>query len=106
MGAAGGLPGPLRVAVVLLALSPLGLAMGVLFPTGLACVREKGGSFVPWAIGINGVFSVIASTLIGPTAILFGFKVAGAVGAGIYVVALLAATWSLRGAAPGREPAA
>ena len=71
--------------------------MGVLFPTGLACVRTKGGSFVPWAIGINGVFSVIASTISGPLAILFGFRVTGAVGASIYLVALGAALWSLRG---------
>ena len=102
--AAAGLPGFLRVVVGLLALAPLGVAMGVLFPTGLACVRDKGGSFVPWAIGINGVFSVIASTVSGPLAILFGFRVTGAVGASIYLIALGAALWSLRGQSTPEAP--
>jgi hypothetical protein len=103
-GAAAGLPLALRLVVGLAALAPLGLAMGVLFPTGLACVRARGAGFVAWAIGVNGVLSVIGSTISGPIAILYGFRASGAIGAAIYVAAFLCAAWSLRGAAAARPP--
>jgi hypothetical protein len=103
-GAAAGLPLALRVVVGVAALAPLGLAMGVLFPTGLACVRARGAGFVAWAIGVNGVLSVIGSTISGPIAILYGFRASGAIGAAIYVAAFLCAAWSLRGAAAARPP--
>jgi hypothetical protein len=95
-GAAAGLPLLLRVAVGAAALAPLGIAMGTLFPTGLASVRTRGAGFVAWAIGINGVLSVIGSTISGPIAILYGFRASGAIGAGIYALAFLCAAWSLR----------
>jgi hypothetical protein len=85
-----------RVAVAVVVLLPLGLPLGMLFPTGLAHVSRTAPVFVPWAFGINGVFSVIGTTLVLPGAILFGFPAMGALAAGIYVLAAAVALVALR----------
>jgi len=61
MLAAGGLPYGLRVAVVVLAMAPVSIAMGLAFPLGLAALDQK--FFLPWAWGLNGAFSVVATPL-------------------------------------------
>ena len=62
-----------RIGVALLALVPLGIPLGMMFPTGLNVVRKTSPMFVPWAFGINGVFSVIGSMIVLPGSILYGF---------------------------------
>jgi hypothetical protein len=61
MLAGGGLPFGLRVALVVLALAPVSLAMGLPFPLGLQQI--EGEFFLPWAWGLNGAFSVVATPL-------------------------------------------
>ncbi|MEY2982283.1 MAG: hypothetical protein RL562_2510 [Planctomycetota bacterium] len=78
-----------RIAVALCALFPLGAALGTMFPTGLGLVRQRSPLFVPWAFGINGVFSVIGTTIVLPGAILYGFPTMAVVAGGVYVLALL-----------------
>jgi len=103
-GAAAGLPLAMRVLIGVAALAPLGVAMGTLFPTGLSLLRARGPGFVPWAIGVNGVFSVIGSTVSGPVAILCGFRGAGLIGAAVYAAAFAASAWGLRGSADRARP--
>ncbi|MBL8899657.1 MAG: hypothetical protein JNM84_18645 [Planctomycetes bacterium] len=81
---------PYRLAIGFAALLPLGLPMGILFPLGLFFVRQRGESFVPWAIGINGVCSVLGSTLAAPLAITLGFTVVVALAGALYLCALFA----------------
>jgi hypothetical protein len=57
----GGLPFALRVALVVLALAPVSLAMGLPFSLGLQQI--EGEFFLPWAWGLNGAFSVVATPL-------------------------------------------
>ena len=45
-----------------------GAALGTMFPTGLRLARERSPLFVPWAFGINGVFSVIGTAVV-PTVV-------------------------------------
>ncbi len=66
-----GLPQPVRILAVMLAIAPVSLAMGLPFPLGLAQVSE--GSFLPWAWGLNGAFSVVATPLANLMARNFGF---------------------------------
>lgn len=77
-----------RLAIGFAALLPLGLPMGILFPLGLFLVRQRGENFVPWAIGINGVCSVLGSTLAAPLAVTLGYTVVVALAGVLYLGAL------------------
>jgi hypothetical protein len=52
---------PARWALVLAVLAPVSVALGLPFPLGLACLGES--SALPWAWGLNGAFSVVATPL-------------------------------------------
>jgi hypothetical protein len=71
-------------------LVPLGLLMGVPFPTGLALVRRRAPHLIPWAWGVNGCTSVVVSIATALMAMSWGF---GAV-LGVAVTAYLLA-WGL-----------
>jgi hypothetical protein len=58
-----GWPMSARVAIVVACLLPLGLCMGAFFPAGLQRLKDEAPAFVPWAWGLNGVFSVVAPVL-------------------------------------------
>jgi spermidine synthase len=57
------LPLAARVLVVSLLLLPVGMALGVYFPTGLERLKAVRPELAPWAWGLNGIFSVIAPIL-------------------------------------------
>ncbi|MCX7598374.1 MAG: hypothetical protein N2512_05845, partial [Armatimonadetes bacterium] len=77
-----------RSLVPLAAIVPLGMLMGVPFPTGIrAVVAEVGGAAVPWLWAVNGVASVIGSSAAMAVAKIAGFRCTIAVGLIIYVVA-------------------
>jgi hypothetical protein len=50
-----------RVGLLLMIVMPVSLALGVPFPLGLS--RAGTGGFLPWAWGLNGAFSVVATPL-------------------------------------------
>ena len=54
-------PWLMRAAMVLGVVAPVSLALGLPFPLGLA--RTGDGGFLPWAWGLNGAFSVVATPL-------------------------------------------
>jgi len=60
--AGGALPYGLRIALVVLTLAPVSVAMGLPFPLGLERLRGQ-AFFLPWAWGLNGAFSVVATPL-------------------------------------------
>jgi hypothetical protein len=55
-----GLPFAARVAIVFALVLPIGVCLGTFFPAGLDRLKESASAFVPWAWGVNGVFSVVA----------------------------------------------
>jgi hypothetical protein len=69
------LPFGARMAAVALIVAPLGTAMGAFFPSGLRRLGDDAGPLLPWAIGINGLASVLGTTLSTPVAMLAGFRV-------------------------------
>jgi hypothetical protein len=98
------LPFALRVAVSVVVIAPFGLALGTAMPIGLRRLAATHPVGVPWAWGINGITSVIASVLAVAVAIAFGFTVATLVALACYLGALahaLFASWP----EPGRPEA-
>ncbi len=87
------LPFAARLAVSVLVLAPLGLALGAAMPIGLRRVDALWPAAVPWAWGINGVTSVVASVLAVAVAVTAGFTVATLVSLGCYLVALAGAVF-------------
>ena len=81
------LPESLRALLVILVLAPVSCAMGLPFPLGLG--RLGDGGFLPWAWGLNGAFSVVATPLANLIARNIGFS---AVLAGAVLLYVLAAS--------------
>jgi hypothetical protein len=52
-----------RCLIVFLLVAPIGLCLGTFFPSGLERLERRASGFVPWAWGINGIFSVLGPML-------------------------------------------
>ncbi|MBI5166596.1 MAG: SAM-dependent methyltransferase [candidate division NC10 bacterium] len=79
---------PWRVLLAVLLLGPLGLLMGVPFPSGIEILGRDSPGLIPWAWGINGSASVIASILAILIAVSWGFRAVLALAALIYLAGL------------------
>jgi hypothetical protein len=82
----------IRVAIACTFLAPLGLLMGVPFPAGIALLRRVAPSLIPWAWGVNGCTSVVASIGTALIALQWGFSVV----LGLAVASYALAWWILR----------
>jgi hypothetical protein len=80
----------LRVIVASAALLPVGLLMGMFFPTGIQIVRRASGEFVPWAWGVNGCASVVGTVLAVVLAMTYGFRAVTWLALAIYLAGGLA----------------
>lgn len=89
---AAALPAPfgVRAAVCAAALSPIGLCLGMFFPTGLALVGARHEAAVVWAWGINSGFTVLGSTVAIVMAQFLGFNAVLGIAAGVYLLGGLA----------------
>ncbi|HYG97652.1 MAG TPA: hypothetical protein VD837_00865 [Terriglobales bacterium] len=85
-----------RATAVVVAILPIGFALGFFFPSGLQFVRDRARVFVPWAWGINGCASVYGSLVATVAAMWQGFNVVLAIGIATYLVALIAGLSSAR----------
>jgi hypothetical protein len=63
-----------RLLASVVILAPLGFLMGIPFPGGIALLDRLAPDLIPWAWGINGCLSVLASILSTMLAISFGFS--------------------------------
>ncbi len=107
------LPFAARVAVTVALLAPAGICLGMAMPIGLRRLDALHPAGVPWAWGVNGAASVLASVLGIWIAITAGFAVTTLVALACYLAALAHAAlgrWpdgSADGAGPRRDrPAA
>lgn len=82
------LPDTSRMAISIALIAPLAFMMGMPFPSAL---RRLGAAEIPWAWGINGTASVLASMLATLIAVHFGFSVLVLTAAALYVLAATAA---------------
>lgn len=76
-----------KIISVIFLFVPLGILMGIPFPTGLKALGQADESLIPWAWAINGCFSVLAPVLAVLLAIMTGFKAVLWLGASAYMAA-------------------
>jgi spermidine synthase len=79
----------IRAAAAILLIAPLGILMGMPFPSGIQKVSENGSEAVPWMWGINGGITVVGSILAIIIAIWFNFTTVILIGALAYGIALI-----------------
>jgi len=80
----------LRLLVMVLLLLPLGFLMGFPFPLGIRALKEtEMDRYIPWMWGLNGVGSVLGSSLTIVIAISLGFAQALLLGAICYLFVFL-----------------
>jgi len=78
-----------RILIAVTAQLPLGLALGAFMPLGIACVSRENPRLVPWAWGINGIGSVLGTTLAVILAMAWGFTTVAMLAAALYAVGTL-----------------
>jgi hypothetical protein len=83
------LPDWAKIVISLALIAPLACLMGMPFPLGLARVARESEDLLPWAWGINGCASVVASILATLLAIHFGFAVVVSLAVALYLLAPL-----------------
>jgi hypothetical protein len=90
---------PLRIAVSVLILFPMGIFMGMAFPIGMKFAARRSETLTPWLWGVNGATSVLASVLAVVIALSAGITTTFWVGTACYVVAALALAFMGRASA-------
>lgn len=90
----GAWPLGLRLVAVLVLIAPVAFAMGLPFPLGLRWFGTRSAALVPWAWGVNGCASVLASPLTMILAMQWGLVLTVTAAAACYVVAGIAAHMS------------
>jgi hypothetical protein len=86
-----------RIALTVALLAPIGLLLGMAYPLGIRILRGFGEGLVPWAWGLNGVMSVVASVLAVFIGSRIGFTAVFLTGIAAYVLAIASITLALRG---------
>lgn len=82
-----------RQALAVAAIAPVGICLGVMYPSGVRLLVEAGRrDSVPWAWAMNGVWGVLASVLGMIVAVTFGYTTLLAFGAAAYLLASWAVT--------------
>lgn len=75
---------PLKAAVSLALIVPLGTLMGVFFPYGMRLVQRRGLEETPWYWALNGVFGVLCSAMAVLISMRFGISANLWIAAGCY----------------------
>jgi hypothetical protein len=84
-----GWPDAGRIALAVALIFPLGFAMGMPFPTGIAAIASAPGPLVPWAWGVNACASVVSAVLATLLAIHIGFTAVTLIAVALYATAAL-----------------
>lgn len=84
-------PRPVRIALTVAMLAPLGFAMGMPMPSAIRLLAARRADLIPWAWGVNGAASVLGSIAALAVALAAGFNAALLLGAAFYVIALACA---------------
>jgi len=82
-----GSPLPLRIALVVATVAPLGFVLGNAFPLGIRALSVRRPGLLPWAFAVNACFTVLGSAGAVVLALLFGFPATLVAAAIVYLVA-------------------
>jgi hypothetical protein len=85
-----GFPFWVRVIIVCSVVAPIGWCLGFFFPTGLDRLKRQDPASVPWAWGLNGIFSVISPVLSVAVSVTWGFSALLLASIPVYLVASFA----------------
>lgn len=77
-----------RILIIFLSILPVGILLGIPFPTAIREIENKYPRFIGWAWGINGVTSVLASVTAIIIAMNVGFTVTVCSAAVIYLLGI------------------
>jgi hypothetical protein len=88
LAAARGAPIAARIALAVATIAPLGLLMGMPFPSGIRRAGRESRTLVSWAWAVNGGASVMGSTLTVLISMTYGFTASFLAGAIAYAAAL------------------
>jgi hypothetical protein len=83
----------LRLVIATMALAPLGFLLGVPLPRGIGWLERRAPGLIPWAWGVNGAASVVASVCAALLALSWGFSWVLITGALCYGGALVVVIW-------------
>jgi hypothetical protein len=81
---------PIRIAIAVATLAPIGVALGIPMPAGIRLLNARAPQLVTWAWGINGALSVVGATLAIFIAMNWGFAVTLLTASGTYLLGLIA----------------
>jgi hypothetical protein len=95
-----GVPIAGRIAITVGLLAPIGCLLGMAYPLGIRILRSFGEELVPWAWGLNGVMSVVASVVAVFIGSRIGFTAVFLTGVAAYVLALGSMLLAMRGRPP------
>lgn len=79
---------PLRIALVVLMVAPLGICMGCCLPIGMRAANRLAPSLTPWLWGLNGAMSVSGSVLAMFVALTAGISASYWIGTVVYFLAV------------------
>lgn len=84
-----------RIFVAAVMIFPTAFFMGMCMPLGILAIKDKPKGAIPWAWGMNGLFTTMGGLAAALTSIFWGFNVALLIAFGIYVLAAVS-MWRLR----------
>jgi hypothetical protein len=87
---------PARSAITLAGLLPVGILLGLPFPTAVKAIEKLNPSFIAWAWGVNGVTSVLASIVAIVVAMRVGFTMVVLIAAATYLLGMASYRWHAR----------
>jgi hypothetical protein len=79
-----------RIILSVIMLAPVGLLLGIPFPTGLRMIGGEDSLLLPWSWAVNGFFTVIGSVGAMILGMVLGFTAVQLIAAACYAAALLA----------------
>lgn len=80
----------LRAVATVITILPLGLVLGMAFPTGLRIVKDRAPQLLPWCWAINGFLSVFSSLFCIVLSMVLGFSTVLSMAAVIYLIGFMA----------------
>jgi hypothetical protein len=93
---------PVRIAVAVALIFPLGFFLGMPFPLGILAIEQRPSGAIAWAWAMNGLFTVIGGILSVVLSIFYGFRVTLLAALLIYGLALVLFPRMREGGAAGR----
>jgi len=78
-----------RVFLSIVLIFPIGLLLGVPFPSGIRILDRQSPTLIPWAWGVNGFFTVVGSVVALMLSMMIGFQAVIWIAIVVYLVSML-----------------